>query len=84
MDKMDIKNGLFNCNVCNKDYKSYKSLWNHNKKFHNKNKVIIGNNEVIIGNNEVIIGKNQCKYCNKILNDRSYKYKHQKICKYKE
>jgi len=30
---MDIKME-FPCKVCNKDYSSYKSLWNHNKKFH--------------------------------------------------
>jgi len=29
----------FKCNICNKFYASYKSLWDHNKKFH-KNKVI--------------------------------------------
>ena len=28
------------CNICNKQYSSYKSLWNHNKEFHsNKNKI---------------------------------------------
>lgn len=30
----------FKCNICNKDYKSYQSIWNHNKKFHNS-KVIL-------------------------------------------
>ena len=25
------------CNICSKKYKSYKSLWNHNNKFHNTN-----------------------------------------------
>jgi len=25
----------FNCNLCNKKYSSYQSLWIHNKKFHN-------------------------------------------------
>lgn len=28
------------CKICNKNYASYKSLWNHNKKFH---KVITDN-----------------------------------------
>ena len=23
------------CNICSKEYKSYKSLWNHNAKFYN-------------------------------------------------
>lgn len=31
---MDNKDGLNKCNICNKRYSSYKSLWNHNKKFH--------------------------------------------------
>ena len=25
----------FRCNTCNKQYKSYQSLWNHNKRYHN-------------------------------------------------
>jgi transcription elongation factor Elf1 len=35
--KMDIKLNIkknFICKNCNKNYSSYKSLWNHNKKFH--------------------------------------------------
>ena len=32
MDKKEFK-----CNICNKFYASYKSVWEHNKKFH-KNK----------------------------------------------
>ena len=24
----------FKCNICNKQYASYQSIWNHNKKFH--------------------------------------------------
>jgi hypothetical protein len=25
----------YKCNICNKGYTSYQSMWNHNKKFHN-------------------------------------------------
>ena len=25
---------VYICNICNKHYKTYQSLWNHNKKFH--------------------------------------------------
>jgi hypothetical protein len=32
---MDNNDGLFKCNICNKNYTSYKSLWNHNKNLHN-------------------------------------------------
>jgi hypothetical protein len=27
----------YECKICCKDYSSYQSLWNHNKKFHNIN-----------------------------------------------
>jgi hypothetical protein len=30
----------YKCKNCNKEYKSYQSLWNHNKKFHNHNATI--------------------------------------------
>ena len=34
------------CTICNKNYSSYKSLWNHNKLFHNEiNKINKINNE---------------------------------------
>ena len=37
----------YNCKICNKKYKSYQSLWNHNKKFHNPNVVVCSSNEVV-------------------------------------
>jgi hypothetical protein len=83
MKKSELKDRRYRCNICNKNYSSASSLWNHNNKFHNDNVVILGKNEVILGNNEVIINNKQCKFCNKILNDRSYKYKHEKKCKIK-
>ena len=84
MNKSEIKDCRYICKICNKNYSSASSLWNHNKKFHLINEVILGKTEVILGKKEVILDKNQCKYCNKILNDRSYKYKHEKRCKNKE
>ena len=39
----------YKCNYCNKDYSSYSSLWNHNKKFHN-NKICSNNTSVILNN----------------------------------
>jgi hypothetical protein len=30
----------FLCNFCNKNYKSYQSLWNHNRKFHTNENII--------------------------------------------
>ena len=54
------------------------------QKFHNQNVVVCSSNEVSdIVCGTLIIKKNKCIYCNKIFNDRSNKYKHQKICKFK-
>ena len=33
-NKHDIKKDEFYCKDCNKVYKTYKTLWEHNKKFH--------------------------------------------------
>jgi hypothetical protein len=64
-----------NCEKCNKVYSSYKSLWAHNKFFHQKQ---------IITNIPVIDPKYKCIFCEKKFNDKSNKYKHQKICKEKQ
>jgi hypothetical protein len=97
---MDLINGLNICEICNKKYSSYKSLWNHNKKFHNdtvnvKNDTInvkndtvnVQNNNVNVQNENVNIVQNKehkCDYCNKIFNSRQGKYQHRLICKQKD
>ena len=48
----------FNCNVCNKEYKSYKSLWHHNSIFHPEQKININRNDKKIREYE-------CIKCNK-------------------
>jgi len=86
--KMDIK-VEYSCKVCNKQYSSYKSLWNHNNKFHNE-KVINCNKNVINCNKNVIKNYNNednkycCKYCNKSFNIRQYRWSHEKTCKKKD
>ena len=80
---MDINNGLHNCEICKKKYKSYKSLWNHNKQFHNTN-VIIGNQ--IETNAETTGNQNMksllvCKFCKKEFNHRNNRWRHEKSCK---
>ena len=49
---MDNTHGLYNCNICNKNYSSYKSLWNHNKQFHTISvcKVTDGNGKILENN----------------------------------
>ena len=89
---MDNNDGSLSCKVCNKIYSSYKSLWNHNKKFHPLHVVkrgsFVQNDVVVCGTFEVPYKKHdkvpQCKYCNKQFNDRSNKSKHEKICKNKK
>ncbi len=46
----------FLCEPCNKNYKSYQSLWNHNNKFHKNNKLEQPNKK---------IQNNICNNCNK-------------------
>jgi len=80
---MDIKIE-YTCKICNKDYSSYKSLWNHNKKFHNTNVEIVEKNVEIVEKNVEIVEKNKsliCEFCNKLFNLRSTKSHHKKICK---
>ena len=72
---MDNTHGLYNCKICKKSYSSYKSLWNHNKKFHTNSVVISGTTEVLSGTS-----KYNCRYCKRNFNDRSNKYKHEKSC----
>ena len=77
------------CNICEKNYKSYKSLWNHNKKYHKKTVVKSGlgksGNCVVNGGNfkevnDKDVAGRTCKICKKVLCDRSYRWKHQKKC----
>ena len=67
----------FFCKLCEKKYKSYQSLWNHNNKFHQElNIQIINDNK--------IDSKFKCTYCN-----MGFKYNHsmkihmEKSCKRK-
>jgi hypothetical protein len=53
--KVDI-NKKYHCEICNKNYATYKSLWNHNNKFHNGKKTISLN---------LNIDEHLCKICNK-------------------
>jgi hypothetical protein len=78
------------CTYCNKNYKSYQSLWKHNKNFHdnvvNKKSTVINTN---IPENEEIKNINNkkyaCKYCEKEFNTKQSKSRHEKnYCKNKE
>ena len=72
----------YKCNICNKLYSSYKSLWNHNKKFH-KNNITHDNLSItpIITHDNLSISNLKCKYCSKIFAYNQGRWRHQKICK---
>jgi len=75
--KMDIK-VEFSCKVCNKYYSSYKSLWNHNKKFHNTPLPQITSNSLNFTSNSLNF---ECIFCNKIFNRKDNLHRHNKTCK---
>jgi hypothetical protein len=89
--KMELK-VEFLCKVCNKYYSSYKSLWNHNKKFHSN---ILCNDKHDISkistNNKPNISiisaddkhKYNCEFCNKKYLHFQSRWRHEQKCKNK-
>jgi hypothetical protein len=77
------------CKQCLKQYSSYQSWWNHNKKFH-ISKTIKSNhlgNHLVINNNQESPHDNrslQCKFCNKLFTHKNNRWRHEKTCKEKE
>jgi hypothetical protein len=79
------------CNICNKKYASYQSLWNHNRKYHDivsNQKVTIGSSEsnqkVTMESSENNYNKLACKYCNKIFRYKQGKWRHEQNCQEKQ
>ena len=77
---MDSADRKYNCKTCDKNYSCYKSLWNHNKKFH-KNIEAESKYLVSLGQLKVSI---KCKYCNNEYKHKQSKSKHEKSCKKKK
>jgi hypothetical protein len=70
----------YSCDICNKSYSSYQSLWIHNKKFH-VSKVI----QNVSNDNPNVSNKLLCKYCKKKFSTTQNKWKHEnKVCKVKK
>jgi hypothetical protein len=74
------------CKICNKNYSSYQSIWNHNKKFHIIQYNTINNTDNTLDNtlNNTLDNKYNCNYCKKLFNNYQNRWKHQKICKNKK
>ena len=93
MDTNMDKKMEFHCNICKKYYSSYKSLWNHNTKFHNNNHQLLSTNHKLLSTNINQISTNtllstnsktyDCKYCNKSYNIIQSRWKHEQKCKEK-
>ena len=71
----------YRCLICDKDYKTYQTLWKHNKKFHNNEKIICQDMsskcQDVSSKCQVIV----CENCNKQFNTRQAKSLHKKKCK---
>jgi C2H2-type zinc finger len=88
----NIKRMSHECKICNKQYASYQSWWNHNKKFHINEKMDVNTNAIIVNTNvntnATIVNKNvntnllcintenKCIHCNKIFSSRQAKSLH--------
>ena len=76
----------FNCNLCNKKYSGYQSLWIHNKKFHtlqNKPTEEYKNESKEIGKESKAIKKYNCKYCNNEYKHKQTRWAHEQKCEKK-
>lgn len=81
----------YKCEICNKLYSSYQSLWNHTNKFHNivSSKVNeshgIRQRNVNVCQSNILCNKSkyECKFCNKFFSSRQGRWSHLKICKEK-
>jgi predicted GIY-YIG superfamily endonuclease len=71
----------YKCNICNKKYSSYQSLWIHNKKYHKNINNITYNNTNNISRQTTI--QNQCEYCKKILSRYDSLKRHKQKCSQK-
>jgi hypothetical protein len=75
---MDDKEDEHKCDICNKIYSSYKTLWTHNKNFHKNNDIIDNIKPTFCKQND---NKIICSYCNKPFSHRNSKWVHEQKCK---
>jgi hypothetical protein len=78
------------CTICNKNYSSYKSLWNHNKLFHISQKNTLQHKKtpksISTHNYTQLLEENsdiKCNYCSKIFSRHDSLTRHLHTCKVK-
>ncbi len=97
MDNPLNKDRLYSCNICNKNYSSYKSLWKHNNNIHKsenqpeisqisaENQPNISHPPTVsdISSNICVASSNMynCSYCDNIYKHIQSRWKHEKVCK---
>jgi hypothetical protein len=88
---MDIKK--YTCNICNKNYKTPQSLWNHKNKFHTEitynNSILTPPNLFSTQNNLILTQQNDinnltCNYCKIQYSRIDNLNRHIKKCKHKD
>ena len=62
---LSINDNKYTCEICNKSYSNYESLWKHNKMIIDKTTVLKKSNDAQIYS---------CIYCNKIYNPRHVRF----------
>ena len=88
-DKNDVLNDIlkkFRCKICEKNYASNSSLWNHNNKFHMyvPEKSLPKLDKYLINLKSNLTNKLTCQYCNKLFTRIDNMHVHQnKYCKNK-
>jgi hypothetical protein len=75
---MEDKEDEYKCDICNKIYSSYKTLWTHNKNFHKNIDIHDNKKQTFCKQND---NKIICEYCNKPFSHRNSKWVHEKKCK---
>jgi hypothetical protein len=78
-----VKSERYTCEICNKQYSSASSIWNHRTKIH-----AVVNNSIKQHNNSIeqpITASNSeyfyCKYCSKSYKHQQSRSRHEIICK---
>ncbi len=86
MDNPSKKSRCYSCDICVKQYSSYKSLWNHNNKFHRIQVSQLSTESKSLVSQKSVESKPLiylCKYCKAEYKHKQSKWKHEQKCQTK-